>query len=81
MGNSKLDAFPPYPRAMATVATIRGTTPLTSYSMGKMSDGNHIQTLRWLIPQAVVVGVSFISRFRLRPLMGMCQEGPSMYLS
>ena len=29
----------------------------------------------------VVVGVSFISRFRLRPLMGTRQERPGMYLS
>ena len=29
----------------------------------------------------VAVGVSFISRFRLRPLMDTCQERPGMYLS
>ena len=31
--------------------------------------------------EVVVVGVSFISRFRLRPLMGTRQERPGMYLS
>ena len=41
----------------------------------------HANCIRTVDSSAVVVGVSFVSRFRLRPLMGTCQEQPGMYLS
>ena len=40
-----------------------------------------IRILNYLRGTGQVVEVSFISRFRLRPLMGTRQERPGMYLS
>ena len=41
----------------------------------------HVNRIRTVDSSIVVVGVSFISCFRLRPLMGTRQERPGMYLS
>ena len=48
--------------------------------MTSAKSSDNLGLLPPLIDGVVVVGVSFISRFRLQPLMGTRQERPGMYL-
>ena len=55
--------------------------PVALISTSRAYNPKRVREMGMVVAVVVVVEVSFISRFRLRPLMGTRQERPGMYLS